>query len=80
MDATILSIIGSERITNVILILLGFLVSFAFWALIKNVYRVISRRIILETRTYKKVPMTRFTYLFRIKKWFKVFSRNYFRH
>ena len=69
---TIFSIIGSERITNVILILLGFLVSFAFWALIKNVYRVISRRIILEARTYKKVPMTRFTYLFRIKKWFKV--------
>ena len=48
---TIFSIIGSERITNVILILLGFLVSFAFWALIKNVYRVISRRIFLGIYT-----------------------------
>lgn len=69
---TITSIIGSSTIANTILIIISFIMTFLFWVLIKNVYKVIMRRIILESREYAKVPISRFTFLLRIKKWLKV--------
>ena len=71
LTKTINTIVGSKRSTEIILVILGFLITFIFWALFKNVYRVISRRIILETRVYKKVPASRFSFLIRTKKWFR---------
>ncbi len=71
LTQSISSIIGSEKIANILLTVLGFILTIIFWAFIKNVYRVISRRIILESRVYEKVPASRFKFLLKIKKWFK---------
>lgn len=71
LTKTINTIVGSKRSTEIILVILGFLITFIFWALVKNVYRVISRRIILEARMYKKVPASKFSFLIKVKKWFK---------
>lgn len=68
---TIYSITSSHKITNIIIAILGFLISLLFYMLIKNVYKVISKRILLESRIYEKVPINRFTYLIKIKRWFK---------
>ena len=68
---TIYSITSSHKITNIIITILGFLISLLFYVLIKNVYKVISKRILLESRIYEKVPINRFTYLIKIKRWFK---------
>lgn len=67
----IASIIGSDAIANTILIILGALFSFGLWALVKNTYKVISRRIFLESRIYDKVPIQRFTFLLKVKKYLK---------
>lgn len=69
---TISSVIGSRKIANIILTILAFLGTLSFWALVKNVYRVIARRVVLEARIYEKVPINRFTFLLRIRKWMKV--------
>lgn len=71
LTKTINTIVGSKRSTEIILVILGFLITFIFWALVKNVYRVISRRIILEARVYKKVPVNEFSFLIKARKWFK---------
>lgn len=42
-----------------------------FWLLIQNTYGVILRRIFLEGHTYQRVPISRFLFLFRIRKWLK---------
>ena len=65
------SIIGHPNITSIILIICSLLLSFILWFFLGNLYQVISRRIFLEGRVYKKVPMQRFLFLLRIKKWTK---------
>ena len=65
------SIIGHPNITSIILIICSLLLSFILWFFLGNLYQVISRRIFLEGRGYKKVPMQRFLFLLRIKKWNK---------
>lgn len=65
------SIIGHPNITSIILIICSLLLSFILWFFLGNLYQVISRRIFLEGRGYKKVPMQRFLFLLRIKKWTK---------
>lgn len=63
------SIIGHPNITSIILIGCSLLISFLIWIFLINMYQVISRRIFLEGRVYKKVPMQRFLFLLRIKFW-----------
>ena len=65
------SIIGHPNITSIILIVCSLLLSFILWFFLGNLYQVISRRIFLEGRVYQKVPMQRFLFLLRIKKWTK---------
>lgn len=65
------SIIGHPNTTSIILIICSLLLSFILWFFLGNLYQVISRRIFLEGRGYKKVPMQRFLFLLRIKKWTK---------
>ena len=65
------SIIGHPNITSIILIICSLLLSFILWFFLGNLYQVISRRIFLEGRVYQKVPMQRFLFLLRIKKWTK---------
>lgn len=63
------SIIGHPNITSIILIGCSLLISFLIWIFLINMYQVISRRIFLEGRVYKKVPMQRFLFLLRVKSW-----------
>ncbi len=63
------SIIGHPNITSIILVSASLLLSFLLWLFLGNLYQVIDRRIFLESRTYQKVPMQRFLFLLRIKKW-----------
>ena len=65
------SIIGHPNITSIILVTASLLLSFLLWFFLGNMYQVISRRIFLEGRVYKKVPIQRFLFLLRIKKWNK---------
>lgn len=65
------SIIGHPNITSIILIVCSLLLSFILWFFLGNLYQAISRRIFLEGRVYQKVPMQRFLFLLRIKKWTK---------
>ena len=69
--AGINSIIGHPNITSVIFIAASLLLSFLIWFFLVNMYQVISRRIFLEGRTYEKVPMQRFLFLLRTKRWNK---------
>ncbi len=66
-----LSIIKSKNIVIGLLIILSLLLSFTIWFFTVNVYPVISRRIFLEGRVYRKVSKQRFLYLLNIKKWTK---------
>ncbi len=63
------SIIGHPNITSIILIAASLLLSFIIWFFLCNMYQVITRRIFLEGRIYQKVPMQRFLFLLRIKRW-----------
>lgn len=63
------SIIGHPNITSIILVAASLLLSFLLWFFLGNMYQVISRRIFLEGRIYQKVPMQRFLFLLRIKRW-----------
>lgn len=65
------NIIKSKNTTVTILLILNFLVYFLIWFLVINTYQVISRRIFLESRLYKKVPSDRFIFLIRVKRLFK---------
>lgn len=63
---------GSTGISKVIGVLVGLLVYLGFWGLLINMFSVVYSRIFLESRTYEKVSLNRFTYLLHVKKWFKV--------
>lgn len=66
------SIVGSANITLaicVVLCLIGFL---AFWFFIVDILKVVARRIFLEGTIYEKVPIQRFLFLIKAKKWSKV--------
>lgn len=65
-------IFKSSKVVNIIALTGSFIIVFLIWMFIKNTYKVIYRRIFLEGRTYKKVPLSRFLYLKNYKKWFKV--------
>lgn len=72
ITTTINSLVGSKSITIGILIVFSFLFIFLVWFYLVNAYKVIARRLSLEGRKYKKVPIPRFIYLLRIRKWTKV--------
>ncbi len=63
------SIIGSQGIASVIVILLGLSVIFLFWFFTANVFPVASRRIFLESRIYIKTNVQRILFLHHTKKW-----------
>lgn len=69
--AAINSMVKSSQITLLILITAGMLFMLGVWFLITNVYTVISRRMFMEGKTYEAVPIQRFLFLLRVKKWIK---------
>ena len=66
------SLLGSEGAGILLLIVVGVALLFLFWFFVQNVYPVVLRRAFLEGRTYEKVPLQRFLYLLRVKKWLRV--------
>lgn len=69
--AAINSIVGSESLAVLIMILLGLTLYFLLWFYIQNTFSVVLRRIFLEARIYEKVSFERYMYLSHIKKWTK---------
>ncbi len=65
------SFVGSETAGEWVLVLAGLAVVFGFWFLVQNLYCVVSARIFLEGRCYEKIPVQRFLFLLRIKRWCK---------
>ncbi len=83
--SAILSVLGSQALASVIFILLSLFAALAFWALVANMFAVVSRRIFLEGHIYRKVPPQRYLFLFYVKKWthvawvmFVKFTYNFF--
>ena len=65
----LISMSGSQTV-SVILLILGSLIIYLFvWLFIKETYRVIMRRIVLEGRTYERVTVQRFAYPFQSRTW-----------
>ncbi len=62
-------LVNQPGIAEGIIVFLSLLFTVFFWALFKNMFIVIARRIFLEAKIYSKVPYTRFLYFFYIKRW-----------
>lgn len=65
------NIIKSKNITISMILVINFLLYFLIWFFVINTYQVVSRRIFLESRIYKKIPTDRFIFLIRVKRLFK---------
>ncbi|MGI6005909.1 MAG: DUF975 family protein [Ruminococcus sp.] len=63
------SFAGSETAGEWFLVLAGLVIVFGFWLFVQNLFCVVSARIFLEGRCYEKVPIQRFLFLLRIKRW-----------
>lgn len=61
------SVISSRRAVVLILLIAALMVYVFITFFIKKTYLVISRRIVLETRTYDTVPPGKFMFLLRVK-------------
>lgn len=66
------AVTGSNNFAVQILVVLSFLLAFAFWVFLQNVYTVVTKRIFLEGRCYDGLPVQRILFLIRVKKWAKV--------
>ncbi len=65
------SIFGSRSATVILLLIVCLIVYFFYWFYVKNLFAVITRRIFLEGRYYRKVPMQRVLFLHAPAKWTK---------
>ncbi len=66
------SLSGTDNLGSLILIILALAGVLAFYLLVVNTYQVISARLLLESRCYEKLPIQRFVFLMRIKRWIPV--------
>lgn len=62
----------SSEIAIIIFILLSACVMIAAWYFVRNIMAVVLRRISLECRIYEKVPVSRFIFLLRVRRWCRV--------
>lgn len=69
--SAIRSILGSDSAALVVFILGSLVLTFLIWFFLLNMWRAASRRIFLEGRIYERVPIQRFLFFIRIKKWTK---------
>lgn len=70
--STVNSVIGSSNVTFAILAIFAALLILSTWFFFCNIYIVVARRMFLEGRCYESVPIDRFLFLIRVKKWIKV--------
>lgn len=69
MYSTISGIVGDPRAANIAIIALLASVSFVYWLFVRNLFVAVIRRIFLEGRIYKKVPVSRYLFFIRMKRW-----------
>lgn len=65
-------ITGSRHLVVILLLCLALIFYFGIRYVVKMSYVVISRRIFLESRTYKSVGVGKFMFLMRVKRWMRV--------
>lgn len=66
------NMVGSGSLYMAIMIFGALVVYYFIWFFIKETYLIITRRIVLESRIYEKIPMRRFLYPVQTKKWAKM--------
>lgn len=71
MISAISSVIGSKSIATAITVFVGFVIILALWVFLINVFRAVAARIFMEGRVYESVPIHRFIFFIRVKKWSK---------
>ncbi len=64
------SMVGVASVSSIISVILSFIIYFSFWLFFVNIFKIISRRIFLEGRIYKKIAIKDSLFLIRVKKWF----------
>lgn len=69
MYSTISGIVGDPRAANIAIASVLALVSFTYWLFVRNLFVAIIRRIFLEGRIYKKIPVSRYLFFIRMKRW-----------
>lgn len=67
--SVILNIVGSESVADRIMIILASFAAASFWMFGQLVFVAVMRRVILEGRLYKKVPVGRIRIFWRSKAW-----------
>ena len=65
------AIVGSPTVTTAIFVLLTLAVTLFFSIFVFQIYRAVCRRVFLEARIYEKVPIRRFLFFLRVKKWMR---------
>ena len=65
-------ILGSRTAAVVIFSVVSLAIVFFIWLFLINTYQVILKRVFLEGRIYKQVPVARLSYLYRIRRWWQV--------
>lgn len=65
------NITGSDNAAIVLFILFSFAVLMFVWIFLFNIFSVVYKRIFMEGRIYKEVPIQRFAYIFKSGKWCK---------
>ena len=69
MYSTISGIVGDPRAANIAIVSVLALVSFTYWLFVRNLFVAIIRRVFLEGRIYKKIPVSRYLFFIRMKRW-----------
>jgi len=62
-------IIGDPRAANIAIVAVLAIISFTYWLFVRNLFVAIIRRIFLEGRIYKKIPVSRYLFFIRMKRW-----------
>ena len=60
----------SDNVAAVLLIIFMIILTIFIWYFILNVFKVVSNRFVLESRTYETVPIRRVFYLIKSGRWF----------
>lgn len=63
------SVIHSGRVTAALMIIISTLFTALIYIFIRHLYRAVLRRMILEGRTYRLVPLSHFFFLKAVKRW-----------
>ena len=69
MYSTVFGIVGDHNAANIAVSVIMWLLVFVFWLFVRNLFVASIRRIFLEGRIYKKVPMARYLFFIRMKRW-----------